>query len=98
MEARPDTDPITRGIAVDPEGRIWVVTRLISQEAVDEKELEGESDGIARIEIFSSEGELLTTIPLDVSPSMIAFDPFGDLWMLDASSTMAAYRYEVKWP
>jgi len=96
--ARPDTDPITEHLTVDPEGRIWVLTRLTTSAVADEQETEGDLSGLTRIEVFSLEGELLTTIPLDIFPSRIAFDPFGDLWLLDTRVSIAAYRYEVRWP
>jgi sugar lactone lactonase YvrE len=51
-----------------------------------------------RIEIFSLDGELLATVPLDFAPSMIAFDPFGDLWLVDTRESLSARRFEVEWP
>lgn len=98
VRAAPDTDPITDDVAVGPEGRIWVLTRLTSTEEADDKELDGDFSGLVRIEIYSPEGDLLTTIPLDYAPGMIAFDPTGDLWLVDTRESLAAYRYEVKWP
>ncbi|MFC1530250.1 6-bladed beta-propeller [Gemmatimonadota bacterium] len=97
MQIRPDIDPITNDVAVDPEGRVWVLTRLTTQDEADDKETEGEYEGLVRIEIFSLDGELLTTVPLDVPAGMIRFDPSGDLWLVDTLATMAAYRYSVEW-
>ena len=98
IQAIPDIDPISDCVAVDREGRIWVLTHLTTSEAADEKEAEGEFDGLIRIEVFSLEGELLTAIPLDFAPSMIAFDPLGDLWLVDTRDTLSARRYQVRWP
>ncbi|MFC1499651.1 6-bladed beta-propeller [Candidatus Zixiibacteriota bacterium] len=97
MTVAPDVDPITDSIAVDREGRIWTLTRLTSQEETDDKETEGEYEGLTHIEIFSLEGDLLVTIPLDVPSTMIRFDAEGDLWLVDTRATMAAYRYSVSW-
>ncbi len=97
MQIRPDVDPITNGVAVDPEGRIWTLTRLTTQDEADDRETEGEYEGLVRIEIFSLEGELLVTVPLDIPAGMIRFDPSGDLWLVDTMATMAAYRYSVEW-
>lgn len=96
--ARPDVDPITDSIAVDPQGRIWALTRLTTRVEGEDKETEGDFEGLNRIEIFSLEGELLATIPLEIPASIIRFDAEGDLWLIDTRATMAAYRYTVSWP
>jgi hypothetical protein len=97
MGIRPDVDPITNDIAIDSEGRIWALTRLTTQAEADDRETEGEYEELVRIEIFSLEGKLLVTMPLDLPASMIRFDPSGDLWLIDTMATMAAYRYSVEW-
>lgn len=94
----PDVDPIADDMAVDKEGRIWVLTHLMTSEESGEKEADGEFEGLMRLEVFSMEGELLSTIPLDIAPSMITFDPFGDMWLVDARGSLSAIRYEVVWP
>lgn len=98
LRAIPDVDPISDNVAVDPEGRVWVLTHLTTSAVADEKETEGDFEGLMRIEIFSLDGELLTTVPLDFAPSMIAFDPFGDLWLVDTRESLSARRFEVEWP
>lgn len=98
MQIRPDVDPITDSIAIDPQGRIWALTRLTTRVEGEDKETEGDFEGLNRIEIFSLEGELLVTIPLEIPASMIRFDAEGDLWLIDTRATMAAYRYTVRWP
>jgi hypothetical protein len=95
---RPDVDPIADDVAVDREGRIWVLTHLMTSDESGEKEAEGDFEGLMRLEVFSMEGELLSTIPLDIAPSMITFDPFGDMWLVDTRGTLSAIRYQVVWP
>ncbi len=94
----PDIDPIADDVAVDKEGRIWVLTHLMTSEESGEKEAEGDFEGLMRLEVFSMEGELLSTIPLDIAPSMITFDPLGDMWLVDTRGSLSAIRYEVVWP
>ena len=94
----PDVDPIADDMAVDLEGRIWVLTHLMTSEKSGEKEADGEFEGLMRLEVFSMEGELLSTIPLDIAASMIAFDPSGDLWLIDTRGSLSGIRYEVVWP
>jgi hypothetical protein len=98
VRALPDTDPISDDVAVDSEGRIWIITRLTTSEVADEKETESDFTGLVRLEIFSLEGELLTAIPLDFAPGRIFFDQFGDLWLLDVRESLSARRFEVRWP
>jgi len=100
IEARlvPDNDPIADDVAVDKEGRIWVLTHLMTSEESDEKEADGDFEGLMRLEVFSMEGELLSVIPLDIAPSMITFDPSGDMWLVDTRGSLSAIRYEVVWP
>ncbi|GEM_PF-1075229 len=93
-----DADEITIDAACDPEGRLWVITRILDQEATEAAEENEEWEGMLRLEVFSPEGELLGALPLDGRISDIEFDPAGDLWMLEASETNTAIRYEVIWP
>ena len=53
----PDVDPIADDMAVDLEGRIWVLTHLMTSEKSGEKEADGEFEGLMRLEVFSMEGQ-----------------------------------------
>ncbi|MFC1499541.1 6-bladed beta-propeller [Candidatus Zixiibacteriota bacterium] len=90
-------DEITVDIACDPEGRLWVITRILDQDATGTADENEEWDGMTRLEIFSSEGELLAALPHDGRVKDIEFDAAGDLWMLEAVESNTARRYRVIW-
>jgi len=94
----PKADEISLSAAFDPEGRLWVLTRLLDQEASEAAESEGEWEGVLRLEIYDTDGDLQAVAPVDGRASVISFDPFGDLWILDTVESNTARRYSVIWP
>ncbi len=91
-------DEITLDAAFDPAGRLWVITRILNQEATEAAEENEEWEGMVRLEVFSPEGVLLAALPLDGKVSDIEFDPAGDLWMLEPTESNTARRCRVIWP
>jgi len=89
---------VTIDLALDPNGRIWVLTWLLPPVKRREREEAEDFKGCARLEVFSIEGVLLTAIPIDIWPSIMKFDLSGDLWILDNKHTASIYHYAVRWP
>ncbi len=93
----PVVDTVSLDVAVDRQHRIWVVTMLLDQEEKDRREDEDELTDMVRLEIFSPEGELLAGVPLEAFVDHIAFDPEGNLWLMDARYNMSVWKYRVIW-
>jgi hypothetical protein len=91
-------DPVSFDVAYDPAGRIWVITSLVSSDEEEARQESGDFYDIVRLEVFSPEGELLTTIGMEEPVNRIAFDSEGDLWLLDNRYNSTLRRYEVIWP
>jgi hypothetical protein len=94
----PVADDVTLDVASDGEGRIWALTYLVGQEDREALEDEGRFDQMVRLEVFGQQGRLLAVYPLSEPYSRLAFDPQGDLWLMDRSYNMTIRRFEVIWP
>jgi hypothetical protein len=91
-------DPVTWDVAYDPAGRIWTITSLVDTETRQEREADGEDEGLVCLEVFAPDGDLLASLPLSEPADQLAFDPAGDLWLLDSLLNNTLRRYEVIWP
>jgi hypothetical protein len=94
----PVADEITLDVAVDGGGRIWALTMRVDAEGVTVLEDEDRLDEMVRLEVYDPGGTLIHTSPLDRPYSRIAFDPLGDLWLLERTYDVSLSRYEVRWP
>lgn len=91
-------DRITLDVAYDPEGRLWAITSLVDYDERRRREEEGDYAGMLRLEVYGPDGRLLTTVGIEEPADVIAFDPQGDLWLMDSDYKLSVRRYEVTWP
>ncbi len=94
----PVADTVSLDVAMDKEGRIWVLTRRVDQEKGDTLEAEERFGELVKLEVLGPDGRPIASWPLADPASRLAFDPFGDLWLMDRSYNMTIRRYEVVWP
>jgi hypothetical protein len=90
-------DQVTRDLAIDPEGRIWVLTNRTLSDLRRDRLESGDLTGLVRLEVFAPDGRLLAGLPLETAPVQLDFDPSGDLWLFN-DETATFYRYQVVWP
>jgi hypothetical protein len=90
-------DQVTRDLAVDPQGRIWVLTNRTLSDLRRERLESGDPAGLVQLEVFAPDGRLLAALPLETAPVQLAFDPSGDLWLFD-DETATFSRFQVVWP
>jgi hypothetical protein len=94
----PVADTVSLDVAVDEAGRIWVLTNRLNQKDSEARESEERFDQLVKLEVLSPDGLLLGSWPLADPASRLAFDPLGDLWLMDRGYNMTIRRYEVVWP
>ncbi len=94
----PVADRVTFDVAVDETGRIWVLTGRLGQKEAEDREIEGRFDELVKLEVLGPDGRALASWPLADPASRLAFDPSGDLWLMDRGYNMTIRRYEVIWP
>jgi hypothetical protein len=90
-------DIISVDAAFDPEGRLWVLTMVVDREERSAREETGDYSDLVRLEVFDTGGDLLITSNLASYADHIAFDPFGDLWLMDSRYELNLRRYQVLW-
>jgi sugar lactone lactonase YvrE len=89
-------DRVTVDLTVDPDGRMWVLSNRTDSDVRSARLEAGETAGLVALEVFAPDGRLLAVLELDFTPRRLAFDPQGDLWLLDGESSTLR-RYEVVW-
>jgi hypothetical protein len=94
----PVGDTVSLDVAVDEAGCIWVLTNRLNQKETEACEAEGRFDQLVKLEVLRPDGLLLGSWPLADPASRLAFDPSGDLWLMDRSYNMTIWRFEVIWP
>jgi hypothetical protein len=94
----PVADTVSLDVAVDGQGRIWVLTNRHNQKDMEALETESRFDQLVKLEVLDADGTLLASWPLADPASRLAFDPSGDLWLMDRSYNMTIRRFEVVWP
>jgi len=91
-------DPVTLDVAFDKQGRLWVLTSLFDEAGTEEKEEEGDYEGLVRMEIYGGDGKMIAAWTLEEPADTLAFAPDGSLWLLDSRYTNTARRCSVRWP
>jgi len=98
-EGKISADIVSLDAQYDPDGRLWVLTSLLSSKQVNEFNwFQKDLSGMMRLEVYDQNGQLITTISLERPFDSLTFDPSGDLWLMDSRIYAEVIRYEVRWP